>query len=303
MKRLRGLVAAAFTPMCEDGSLRLERVGAIVEHLLGQRLSGIFLCGSTGEGESLTAAERRLVAEAYMEAVGGRLPVIVQVGHNCLREARDLAEHAQRIGVAAISATPPSYFPLSDLEVVVDGLARIAEGAPDTPLYYYHIPRITGVPVDVLRMVELAADRLPTLAGIKYSEPSLDGLVRCVAEQGTRYDFLFGSDEMLLGGIATGAHGAVGSTYNFLGPLYAGIIEAVARGDLDAARAGQLRATRIVHAILSQPAMPALKASMALAGVDCGPTRLPLRPLNAAQREALERDLRAAVFFAEVGTS
>ena len=107
MKRLRGLVAATFTPMHEDGSLHLERVGAIVEHLLGQHLSGIFLCGSTGEGESLTAAERRLVAEAYMEAVGGRLPVIVQVGHNC------------RVGRGVIMAA----------QVGLSGSVRVGDGA------------------------------------------------------------------------------------------------------------------------------------------------------------------------------
>ncbi len=301
MKRITGLIAAAFTPMHEDESLHLERVGPIVDHLLKQRLSGIFLCGSTGEGESLTTEERRRVAESYVEAVNGRLPVIVQVGHNSLREAQGLAAHAQALGVAAISTTPPSYFPLGDLDVLVDGLARIAEHAPDTPLYYYHIPRLTGVEVNVRQLLELAPTRLPTLAGIKYSDPSFDGLVRCVAEYGDRYDLLFGADEMLLGGMATGAHGAVGSTYNFLGPLYASIIDDVAAGNLDAARAKQARVTRMVHAIIEQQPMPALKATMALAGVDCGPTRLPLRPLDEAQRAALERDLRAADFFAEVG--
>ena len=301
MKRISGLIAATFTPMHADESLHLERVEAIVEHLLGQRLSAIFLCGSTGEGESLTTSERVQVSDAYLAAVAGRLPVIVQVGHNSLREAQALAAHAEKIGAAAIAATAPSYFPLADLDTIVDGLARIAEHAPATPLYYYHIPRLTGVPADIRRLLELAPDRLPTLAGIKYSDPSFDELVRCVAEFGDRYDLLFGADEMLLGGMATGAHGAVGSTYNFLGPLYAQIIDDVAAGDLDAARARQARVTRMVHAIVGQPAMAALKATMALAGVDCGPTRLPLRPLTDAQLAALERDLRAAGFFTEIG--
>ena len=293
MTKLTGLIAAVFTPFHEDGSLRLERVGAVVEHLMGQGVSAIFVNGSTGEGESLSLRERRDVAEAYVDVVGSRLPVIVQVGRNCIREAGELAAHAQGLGVFAIAATPPTYFPLDDPELVIDGLADIADRAPDTPLYYYHIPRLTGVPVNPLRLLEIAGERLPTLAGIKYSDPSLDLFVRCVVEHGERYNVLFGADEMLLAGMACGAHGAVGSTYNYMGPLYGEIIDAVERGDLATARDRQARANRIVHAILRHPALPGLKATMALAGVDCGPPRLPHRPLTPEELAALERDLTA----------
>lgn len=67
-------------------------------------MKGIYVCGSTGEGMSLTSAERREVAEAYIAAARGRLPVIVQVGHNSLAEARALAQHAQAAGADAVSA-------------------------------------------------------------------------------------------------------------------------------------------------------------------------------------------------------
>ncbi len=299
MTKLNGLIAAVFTPFHADGSLHLERVGPVVEHLMGQGISAIFVNGSTGEGESLSLRERRDVAEAYVDAVDGRLPVIVQVGRNSVREAGELAAHAQGLGVFAIAATPPTYFPLDDLERVIDGLADIADCAPDTPLYYYHIPRLTGVPVNPLHMLELAAERLPTFAGIKYSDPSLDLFVRCVAEHGERYNILFGADEMLLAGMACGAHGAVGSTYNYMGPRYGEIIDAVERGDLAAARDGQARANRIVHAILRHPPLPGLKATMALAGVDCGPLRLPHRALAPEELATLERDLTIAGLLGE----
>jgi N-acetylneuraminate lyase len=301
MKRLTGLIAAAFTPMREDGSLNLDQVGPIVEHLLGQEISGLFLCGSTGEGESLSSAERRAVTEAYVAAVAGQFPVIVQVGHNSLSEAAGLAEHAARSGVDAIAATAPSYFPLAGAEAVIDCLARVAESAPELPFYYYHIPRLTGVDVDTVRLLELAGERLPTLAGIKFSDFSLDRLARCVEEHGDRYDILFGADEMLLAGIATGAHGAVGSTYNFMGPLYNSIIEAAQRGEMKTAQRLQARAARMVHAMIRHPGLPALKATMKLAGVDCGPPRLPFQLLSDQQEWQLEADLRNLGFFEEGG--
>ena len=107
-KRFTGLIAAVFTPMCEDGSLNLTQVRPIVEHLIRTQVNGMFVCGTTGEGPSLSSEERRATAAAYVKAAAGKLPVMVQVGHNSLAESRALASDAQAIGAEAISATPPT---------------------------------------------------------------------------------------------------------------------------------------------------------------------------------------------------
>jgi len=107
-KRFTGLIAAVFTPMCKDGSLNLGQVPPIVEHLTGTEVSGIFVCGTTGEGPSLSSEERRATAAAYVKAAAAKLPVMVQVGHNSLAESHGLASHAQAIGADAISAMPPA---------------------------------------------------------------------------------------------------------------------------------------------------------------------------------------------------
>lgn len=295
--RLTGLIAATFTPMRDDRSVALERVPTIVDHVVAQPVAGLFVGGSTGEGPSLTVRERMDLAEAYVNAASGRVPVIIHVGHNSLREAGGLAEHAEQIGADAIGAAPPAYFPVPSVERLADCLATIAEHAPAMPLYYYHIPRLTDVELDMLRLLELGRDRLPSLAGIKFSAFTFDVLQRCVDEHGDRFNLLFGSDEMLLYGLVAGADGAVGSTYNFLGRLYHEVIQSFRRGDLSAARAMQGTAVRLVHAIIKHPVHPALKATMRLAGVDCGPPRLPLEALDAAALETLEHDLRTAGFF------
>jgi N-acetylneuraminate lyase len=288
---LTGLVAATFTPMCADGALNLAAVPAVTDFVLGQRVNGLFLCGSTGEGPSLTVTERMAVSEAYLAANSGRVPVVVQVGHNSLEDSRDLAEHAARSGADAIAVVPPSYFPTASLDVLVESLQRIAEAAPDTPLYYYHIPRISGVGVRMVALLERADHALPTFAGIKFSSFEFDDLICCVHHRHGHYNILFGSDEMLLAGLATGAAGAVGSTYNFLGPRYGAVIDAFRQGRMDEARRHQYAATRIVHAILRHGGANAIKASMNVLGVDCGPARLPLKTLSADQVTRLRADL------------
>ena len=138
--QLSGLVAATFTPMRPDGSLHLAMVNPIVEHLIHSGVSGLYVCGSTGEGPLMSGDERKATAAAYVEATAGRLPVVVQVGHSSVVESRQLAAHAQQIGADAISAVAPYYFKPDSVGVLVDCLAEIAGGAPDLPFYYYHVP-------------------------------------------------------------------------------------------------------------------------------------------------------------------
>ena len=163
MPPIHGLIAATFTPMHDDGRLRLDRVPEMVDRLVARGVEGLYVCGSTGEGPLLSGAERRAVAEAFVRASAGRVPVVVQVGHNSLVEARDLAEHAHAIGADAISATPATYFKPKTLADVVDGIEAVAGGAPGLPFFYYHIPPITGVEVDVAELMIVAAARVPTL--------------------------------------------------------------------------------------------------------------------------------------------
>jgi len=295
--RLTGLVAATLTPMKSDGSLNLDQVGPVVDRLLDRGISALYVCGSTGEGPLLTGEERRRVAAAYVSAASGRLPVVVQVGHSSIAEARALAAHAQQIGAQAVSAVAPYYFKPETLEVLADCLAEIAAGAPELPFYYYHIPAITGVGFDLVRMLQLAADRLPTLAGIKYTAMTLDELLALREFDGGRFDILHGRDEVLLAALAVGVRGAIGSTYNFAAPLYRRIVSAFDSGDLEEARRCQALSVAMIRAIFGVGGQPGLKAAMNLVGPDCGPVRLPLVTFTAEQMSELRSKLAAIGFF------
>ncbi|HOA75971.1 MAG TPA: dihydrodipicolinate synthase family protein [Phycisphaerae bacterium] len=291
-QRITGLVAATFTPMHSDGSLRLEAAGRMVEYLLGAGIRALYVVGSTGEGVSLTGQERRATAEAFVRAAAGRVPVIVQVGHTSLAEARELAVHAQAIGADAVSAVPPFYWKPTSAANLADCMAQVAAGAPKLPFYYYHIPAITSVGLDLVEFIRIARERVPTFAGIKYTAPTVQEYMACVAEAGDRLDILWGTDEMLISGLVAGAKAAVGSTYNYAPGLYRRIIEAFERGDLAEARRWQLLSVEMVRCILSAGGLAAQKATMRLIGYDCGPTRLPFAPLSDEQIERMAQRLR-----------
>jgi N-acetylneuraminate lyase len=293
MNPLAGLVAATLTPLHADGSLWLDRISPLVDRLLARGVRGLYVCGSTGEGPLLTGAERRAVAEAFVRAAAGRLPVVVQVGHNSLYEARELAAHAAAVGADAISATPPTYFRPSSLEGVLDSIASVAAGAPELPFFYYHIPAITGVQVDIAKLVAAAHTRIAHFAGVKFSSPTVYDFLTLDLET-TRV--LFGVDEMLLAGLTAGAHGAVGSTYNLIPETYNRVIDALASDDLAAARHAQRQATAIVLKLIAHGGLPAIKGAMALTGMPVGPARSPLAPFAEGQLAALKSDLATLEF-------
>jgi len=296
MDRLTGLIAATFTPMHPDGSVDLAPVPAMVEGLLRNGITALYVCGSTGEGPSLTTEERERVAEAFVAAAAGRLPVMVQVGHNSVEDARRLAAHAASIGADAISAVSPSYFIPEGVAALVETLGRITDAAPDLPFYYYHIPRLSGVSLSPLAFLEAAPARMPSLAGVKFSCRDVEVMQACLAFDGGRFNILFGVDEMLLSGLAAGCHGAVGSTYNFLAPLYHEVMRRFAAGDLAGAQEHQLLAARMIAVILRRHANAGIKAAMTLAGMPCGPARLPLSPLTDAEIAGMRDELDALGF-------
>jgi N-acetylneuraminate lyase len=293
--RLTGLIAAAFTPMRPDGELKLSLVPETVDYLFATGLSGIYVCGSTGEGPSLTGEERRAVAEAFVAASDGRLPVIVQVGHNSVPESKELAAHAQSMGADMISACSPSYFKPDCLDTLISSVSEVASGAPELPFYYYHIPSFTGVPLDMVEFLERGAEQIPNLVGIKYSDFSIFEYQACLNCCEGSFDVLWGCDEMLLSALVVGARGAVGSTFSVMAPLYLSIIDSFERGDLESASRYQHESVQFVR-ILSRyaPLHTSLKAVMRFVGLDSGDVRLPQRPMPNGVWEKIHADLCAS---------
>lgn len=287
------LVAAPFTPFAANGDLELSVVEEQADLLAHNDVASAFVGGTTGECMSLSVAERRMLAETWIRAAVGRLGVIVHVGHNCQRDAIELARHADRSGAAAIAATAPCFVKPADVESLVDFCEPIAAAAPDLPFYYYHLPSITGVALPMVNFLQVAGRRIPNLVGMKYSHDDLSELSACVAFDNERYEILFGRDESLLAALALGVRGAIGSTYNFMAPLYHRLIAAFDSGDLPAAQAEQGHALQLARSLarFGPAAFAASKAVMRWVGVDCGSVRSPLRQLSSAQSDQLAGEL------------
>jgi len=298
-ERIEGLVTAAHTPMHADGSLNLETIDRLADAQAAAGVRGVFVCGTAGEGQSLTVAERKAVAERWRKAAGERILVIPHVGANCLADAKELAAHAEAIGADAMAAMAPSFSAPTRADTLADFLAEIAAAAPRTPFYYYHLPSRTHVTVAAAALMRVAADRIPTFAGLKFTDYNLMDFGECVRRAGDRLTVLFGRTEHLLAGLAMGAHGSIGGPYNSCAPLFLRLYRAYRAGDLAAARCAQDKGRTFGIITKRFGGLAALKAVMKMIGLDCGPSRLPLRNLTDEEFAVLRDELRTIGFFDE----
>jgi len=296
--RIKGLIAATFSTFREDGSLDLSLIPRLVEKLIRDGVKGVFICGTNGEGPNFTIEERMAITEAYVKAVNKRCLVLVHVGHPSIAEARKLAAHAQSAGADAISAVAAFYFKPASADNLANCMAEIAAAAPDMPFYYYHIPVMTGVAVDLLEFLRLAEERIPNLAGIKYTAATLHEYQACLNYKNGKFDILYGYDELLLAALAVGAQGAIGSTYTFAAPLYLQLMAHFREGRLAEARQMQLHAINMIRCLSRYGPIPTQKTIMKLLGADMGPCRLPLESLSAAQEQDISHYLQEIKFAA-----
>jgi N-acetylneuraminate lyase len=286
------LIPATFTGFDDAGELDLGAVERQATALAGSGVRRVFVNGTTGEFASLTVDERLSLAKRWCEVADDDLAVIVHVGHTSLASARRMAAQAEADGAAAISAITPFFFRPAAPADLVEFAARIAAAAPATPFFHYHIPAMTGSRLDAVDVLRRSLDRIPTLAGMKFTHDDLIEYADCLAIAGDGKDVLFGRDELLLPALAEGARGAVGSCYALALPVFQRLGAAFARGDLPAARAAQAQARALIDTAVALDPLPALKHAMHLVGVSCGPCRTPLAALdehgNRTLREALE---------------
>ena len=292
MKQLEGLVAAAYTPMNYDESIAPEKIGELVDYAVKHRFAGLFVNGSTGEFPSLTTRERKLCAEAYLEAARDRIPVILNVASCSLEEVRDLAAHGVAHEADALCVMMPFYFKPATAGEAARFVGEVARACSGKPLFLYYAPGLVSCNFPLIDFLKIMLDEVPNFAGVKYTNSDLYEFRRC-GDLSDRLQMLYGRDEMLLGALAMGAKGAIGTTFNYLPRVYQGVIEAFEAGD----SAGALEKMRISHravAVAARFGISALKLFMKYAGIDVGPMRTPCNRISPEQEREFVRALQEA---------
>lgn len=287
------LIAAPFTPMNQDGSLNLDLIPSYYTMLKANAVSGAFICGSTGEGASLSFSEKRRVIEAWALCTRNdtNFKTIALVGGTSVEECRELATHSASCGINAVAFTSPFYLKPANASVLATCCATVAAATPDTPFYYYHIPVLTGVNIPMYDLLQQVDGYIPNFAGIKYTHEDMMDYLSCLHFKNGKYEVLWGRDECILAALSLGASASVGSTFNYAAPLYHRLANCFENGDWEEARALQIKSIEIVRVLGKYGGIATGKLFMKAIGLDCGQFRLPAQNIPAEMEPLFCSDL------------
>ena len=295
MKKIEGLIAAPFAPLNVKDEVKYDFIPEYYSFLERNKIVGAFINGSTGEGVSLSQKEKMKITEGWAKL--GRekktVKVINLVGGTSYQECIENAIHSQENGVDAIAILAPYYFKPANAKQLADFCARIAASVPEMPVYFYHIPVLTGCNVSMLDFLKEASPIIPNLVGIKYTHEDFMDFLSCLSFEGGKFDMLWGRDENLLSALVLGARGGVGSTFNYAAPLYLQLIEAFDNGDLATARKLQQQSIDMIRLLGKYGGIATGKAYMKYVGVDCGEFRSPVKNMSASNYEKFTEDVRS----------
>jgi len=293
--KFEGLIAAPFAPMDEKGNLDIEKVPEYYQFLEKNNISAAFINGSTGEGVSLTQKEKQLIAKKWAECrkTGGKLKIINLVGGTSYAECIENALFSQEEGISAIAVLAPYYFKPSDHEQLAEFVTRVGESVPVMPVYFYHIPVLTGVSMSMISFLEKISGMLPNFAGIKFTHEDFMDFLSCMNFCNGYYDLLWGRDECMLSALVLGCRGAVGSTYNYAAPLYHAIIKSFTEGDLPEARRLQQKAIDMISLLGKYGGISTGKFFMRYIGLDCGKFRSPVKNMPEELYKSFVEDVKA----------
>ena len=273
VKKYRGIIPAFYACYDAAGNMDPEAVGALTRWFIEKGVNGLYIGGSSGECIYQSKEERKLVLERVMTEAKGKITVIAHVACNNTADSRELAAHAESLGVDAIAAIPPIYFKLPP-HAIAQYWNDISAAAPNTDFVIYNIPQLAGVSLTPALLREMLKN--PRVIGVKNSSMPIQDIEEFRAEGCIVFN---GPDEQLLSGLVAGAAGGIGGTYGVMPELYIKIFNLVQENRIGEARAIQDDCLKIILALCScKGNMYAVikECIRRLGGPDCGGVRAPL---------------------------
>ena len=301
--KYQGVIPAFYACYDKEGNISVEGVKALTRHLIAKGVKGLYVGGSSGECIYQHPDERKAVLEAVMSEAKGKITVIAHVACNNTADSVELAAHAEACGVDAIAAIPPIYFHLPEY-AIADYWNAMSAAAPHTEFVIYNIPQLAGTALTMSLLRTMLQN--PNVVAVKNSSlPTQDIQMfkdAGIAARGEGGFVVFnGPDEQFVSGLAMGADGGIGGTYAVMPELFLKMYELVHRGEMDAARALQYKADRIIYKMCEAHGnLYAVQKEILrrMYGLELGSVRAPL-PGLAPSDEAIvaeaERMIREAV--------
>jgi 4-hydroxy-tetrahydrodipicolinate synthase len=290
VSRLQGCGTALVTPFTRDGLVDLPALRALVDWQIAEGIDFLVVCGSTGEAQTLSDAERERVVAAVLEVSGGRVPVMAGATSNDTARAVDETQRMCRLGADYIlSATP--YYNKPGPAGLCRHFGAIADAAT-RPVCLYNVPSRTGLNLKPALALQLAAH--PNIMGIKEASGDLKQIMDILRDRPDDFSVLSGDDWLALPAISAGADGLISVVSNEVPAAMTALVHLLLSGNLEQARTWHYRLLPLMDANFLETNPTPCKAALHAMGRIENVLRLPLMTAAAETVSTLRAALRLA---------
>lgn len=283
-----GAATALITPMNEDGSVNFNRLSSLVDAQIKGGIDALVICGTTGEKSTLGYDEHIKVIETAAKANGGRVPLIAGTGSNDTVYSVGLCADAEKAGADAFLMVTPYYNKTSQRGLVAH-YNYIADRV-NKPIILYNVPSRTGVAIKPETYKELS--KHPNIVAVKEANGDLSSVAKTRYLCGDDLDFYSGNDDQTVPIMSLGGIGVISVMSNFLPQVMHEICAEYLNGNTAKAAELQIKYTGLMNALFSDVNPIPVKAAMNLLGLNAGPCRLPLYPMEEKALENLKDKLQ-----------
>lgn len=284
--KLQGIYTALLTPFDSVGKVNTKALEQLVDYNLQKGVDGFYVGGSTAEAFLLSEQERNLVYEVVAKTAGGKCNLFAHVGSISTDCAIGFAKTAEKLNYTAISAIAPFYYKFS-FDQIKKYYYDIVNSV-NLPMIIYNFPNFSGVNLSVDQVAEFFCDE--RFIGIKHTSNDYFALEQFKSNFSDRLVYN-GFDEMFLSGVAMGADGGIGSTYNFMAEKFIQIRKLFLENKHEEALKVQREANRIIKALIQVGVMEAEKEVLCQLGMDFGHARAPFSVLTDEQKLFLRKNV------------
>ena len=282
IEQIKGIVPPMVTPFTASGDVDPEAISQEVAYLVKEaRVHGLAVCGSTGEGHTLTTEDTRLITETTVTAVGGRVPVITGIITDSTQGSVERGQAVADLGVAALQVTPVHYLFRPTDDAMVTHFRTLCDET-GLPVMIYNVVPWTYLSPQLLDRILTEVDGV---IGVKQSAGDVKLLADLLVSSSEKGRIMTAVDALLYPSFALGAHGAIAAVLTAAPTLSVEVWDAVTAGDHEKAKSVHEKLLAIWNAI-NQDNLPAnVKCAMRLQGREGGLPRPPM-PESSGTQEA-----------------
>lgn len=283
-----GVATALVTPMNEDGTVNFDRLKSLIDEQIEAGIPALVICGTTGESATMTLEEHSEVTRVAIKHANGRIKVIAGAGSNDTACAISLAKEAEEAGADALLVVTPYYNKATQSGLVAHYTA-IANSVK-IPIILYNVPSRTGVNIQPATYAKLAD--VENIVAIKEANGDISSVVKTRLLCGDKLDIYSGNDDQIIPIMALGGKGVISVLSNVMPKETVEMCDKMLTGDLEGAAAMQIELSSLIDALFIEVNPIPCKEAMNLMGMNMGPVRLPLSPMEENTKAVLVKELK-----------